>query len=227
MPVKVVVPGADGAPSPAPGVALVALPYDRDSVLRALEAKAPPRPSMAALDSLYARFRAPFAAYAEVSWELARVQDSLDRAGTALAALPRGDTAWARHDADRQRLDARREALVRRRDSVATPLEAARNALRSPAADSARARLKAWEDSTYAGYGTITSQLAQWSGHEPVTDTTGADGRATLRLRGSRWWIYAKSWDAADPNAEWYWNVPVGRDTVRLDPSTGRRRTRY
>ena len=38
-----------------------------------------------------------------------------------------------------------------------------------------------------------------------------------MRLRGGPWWIYARSWDPDDPNAEWYWNVPVASDTVRLD----------
>ena len=35
---------------------------------------------------------------------------------------------------------------------------------------------------------------------------------AKLTLVPGRWWIYARSWDANDPNAEWYWNVPVDSD---------------
>jgi hypothetical protein len=30
-----------------------------------------------------------------------------------------------------------------------------------------------------------------------------------------------------DPNAEWYWNVPVQGDSLILSPENGRRRPRY
>jgi hypothetical protein len=69
--------------------------------------------------------------------------------------------------------------------------------------------------------------LARRAGREAVTDTTGADGWAALTLAPGRWWIYARSWDATDPNAEWYWNVPVDSDTLLLSSRTARRQPRY
>ena len=60
-----------------------------------------------------------------------------------------------------------------------------------------------------------------------MTDTTGGDGWAHLTLAPGRWWIYARSWDATDPNAEWYWNVPVNADTLLLSSRTARRQPRY
>ena len=75
--VQVLLPGADGRLAPAPGVALIALPYDRDSVIAALEARAPsPRPSTALLDSLFARFREAYTALAAADAELRALQDS-------------------------------------------------------------------------------------------------------------------------------------------------------
>ncbi|HKP50243.1 MAG TPA: hypothetical protein VJU17_09535, partial [Gemmatimonadales bacterium] len=69
--------------------------------------------------------------------------------------------------------------------------------------------------------------LARSQGRDAVTDTTGATGWARLTLPPGHWWIYARAWDTSDPNAEWYWNVPVQEDTVLLSSRTGRRRPRY
>ncbi|HXE59016.1 MAG TPA: hypothetical protein VNK43_13530, partial [Gemmatimonadales bacterium] len=90
-----------------------------------------------------------------------------------------------------------------------------------------RAAVAQWEDSAYRDYESIVARLARASGRVPLADTTGADGRVTLRLPEGRWWIHARSWDAQDPNAEWYWNVPVTGDTVELSPATGELRARY
>jgi hypothetical protein len=94
--------------------------------------------------------------------------------------------------------------------------------------DSLRLRMRLWEDSTYQGYDSIVQGLTRRAGREAVTDTTGADGWARLTLRPGRWWIYARSWDATDPNAEWYWNVPAPRgDTLLLSSRSARRQARY
>jgi hypothetical protein len=87
--------------------------------------------------------------------------------------------------------------------------------------------MRQWEDSTYEGYDSIVRGLTRRAGNEPVTDTTGADGWAKLTLAPGRWWIYARSWDANDPNSEWYWNVPVDSDTLLLSSRTARRQARY
>lgn len=221
------IPGPDGALTPASGVALVALPYDRDSVLLALEAKAgAPRPSTAILDSLYRRFRQPFTAFASATFAAEQARDSLERIRRQLDSMPRDNPDYSRLFATWQRLADDRSRYERVRDSVAKRLDAARRAF-GPAADSARAMLRAWEDSTYRGYEDITAALARQRGVQPVTDTTGADGTTTLTLKGRPWWIYARAWDPTDPNAEWYWNVPVSDEKTVLDPTNGMRRARY
>ena len=93
--------------------------------------------------------------------------------------------------------------------------------------DSLRATVRHWEDSTYHGYDSAVTALIRARHREPVADTTGPTGSASVHLRGGPWWVSARSWDPNDPNAEWYWNVPVTSDTVRLDASTGRNRNRY
>ena len=66
--VRVSIPGPDSTETPASAVGLVALPYDRDSVLAALEAAAPTkRPATAELDSLFDAFRGPFIAYSNAT----------------------------------------------------------------------------------------------------------------------------------------------------------------
>ncbi len=226
---RVFIPGPDGAEAPVAGVGVVALPYDRDSVLRALEARArTPRPTAiaATLDTLFQRFREPFSAFAAASERASRLRDSVSAARAELrsAAAPRRSELQARVARQSDSLAAAEQRLARARSA----LDEARRVL-LPRIDSLRTRLRTWEDSTYQGYDSIVQGLAQRSGRQATTDTTGAEGRAHLRIAGGPWWLYARSWDAADPNAEWYWNVPVPSqgDTVKLDGRTGKWRPKY
>jgi len=208
-------------------VALVALPYDRDSIIAALQAKATsPRPDVASLDSLFARFQRPFAAYALAADKSARLQDSLGRIKAALDSLPRESPAYRKLYGSFVTLGTERSAADRQRDSLQAALKAARAAF-GARSDSTRQALRAWEDSTYRDYEKITQELSRNTNLLPATDTTGADGSVTLVLKKGRWWIYARSWDALDPNAEWYWNVPVRGDSLVLSPENARRRPRY
>src|SRR5207244_13094861 len=79
-----------------PGVGLVALPDDRDSVLRELERRArTPRPPTAPLESLFAGFRGPFTAYSAATLRLAKLRDSLAAAKAELDTLPRDAPAYS------------------------------------------------------------------------------------------------------------------------------------
>jgi hypothetical protein len=90
-----------------------------------------------------------------------------------------------------------------------------------------RAEARRWEASTYAGYDTIVRRLTHDRLQEGVADTTDAAGWAVFRLPPATWWLTARAPDPGDPNFEWYWNVPLTGDTVRLSPPTGRHRPRY
>ncbi len=213
--------------APVARLGLVALSYDRDSVLRSLEA-ANPRPVALTrpLDSLFALFRAPFAAYARAAYNVQTLERGLNRLGQRLDSLPRGS---AEYDSLYRGFATGSDSLKRardRRDQAQRTLAVARNRL-GPTLDSLRRLMARWEDSTYREYGSITSRLSSSLGREAIADSTDAWGKATLKLPAGDWWIYAHSWDAWDPNSQWYWNVPVSGNRVVLDRSTGRRIPRY
>jgi hypothetical protein len=223
--VRVSIPGMDSLESPATGVGVVALPYDRDSVLASLEARArTPRPSTRALDSLFARFRGPFVSYTNLSYAAGTLRDSVDQ----LRSLPDSSTQSGREQQQRatdlRRLSDSLAALDARVRRAREGLDRARGEFVQQS-DSLRAIVRHWEDSTYQGYDSIVERLSR--SREGATDTTGATGWAHIKLAPGRWWIYARAWDTSDPNAEWYWNVPLESDTVLLSSRTGRRRPKY
>ena len=227
MAVRISIPGPDTVETPVTGVGLVALPYDRDSVLLALEAGArSPRPPTAPLDRLFADFRGPFSAYSAALVRSTRLRDSLATAKGQLDTLPRDAAAYGRLYAVFGRLTDSLDAAQERVARARVTLDRARRDFMDRG-DSLRLRMRQWEDSTYSGYDSIVQNLARRAGREPVTDTTGADGWASLTLAPGPWWVYARSWDATDPNAEWYWNLPVGGDTVLLSSRNARRQPRY
>jgi hypothetical protein len=225
--VRVSIPGPDAVETPASGVGVVALPYDRDSVLASLEARAAsPRPHTAEMDTLFARFREPFIAYTTTAYTAGKLRDSLAELQDRLDSLRRGTPQY----------HALRARLSRLSDSLAlveTRGERARAVLTRARSDfvsrsgSLRTAIRQWEDSTYRGWDSIVERLAKERGLEPATDTTDATGWARFTLAPGRWWIYARAWDTGDPNSEWYWNVPVGGDTVLLSSRTGHQQPRY
>lgn len=213
--------------APVPNLPVIVLPYDRDSIIAALEAKAPsPRPDPRVLDSLFQLFREPYAAYAAAAHRVEKLRDSLDGIKRRLDSLPRDAPgyreAYLRFGAGADSL----AALERQRDQRRQSLERARRRL-TPRIDSLRAAMRRWEAATYSGYDSLTSRLVRASGRQPISDSTDSLGRLRLQLARGRWWIYARSWDAQDPNREWYWNLPLTGDSVVLDDRSGRDRPRY
>lgn len=198
----------DGVETPASGIPVTAAPYDRDSIITALErAQGSPRPHTAALDSLFADFRGPFLAQVRARRAETAVRDSVERGLLPRAAL---DAASARVVDSRPALESARATLASRGDSL-------------------RSAIRAWEDSTYRSFDSAAKSLADRARRKLVVDTTDADGYATLRVPASEatWWLSAGAWDVTDPNMSWYWNVKADRDTVLLDSRSGRRRPRY
>jgi hypothetical protein len=226
--IQVFIPGPDSVDAPVAHLGLVALPYDRDSLLATFEARSPrPVHLTSALDSLFQQFRGPFAAYARALYRLERLEQELARLRVQLDSLPRSEPAYAEGYRRFAALSDSLQAARSQRDRAQLELARARARL-TPRMDSLRDLVRRWEDTTYRGYDTVTRRLSAVIGREPIADSTGPDGRVTLRLpSGGRWWIYARSWDAWDPNSEWYWNVPVTGSRMVLDRTNGRRRPRY
>ena len=225
--VRVSIPNADSIETPAAGIGVIALPYDRDSVIASLESRArTPRPHTAALESLFAQFRGPFTAYTNVSLAASNLQDSLEAMRRSLDAAPSGSAA-RRSLTDRvERWSDSLTLLERRVTRARAELDRARSSFVNRS-DTLRAAVRRWEDSTYLGYDSIVERLARATGREPATDTTNQTGWAQFTLPAGRWWLYARAWDPSDPNAEWYWNLPAEEDTVLLSSRTGERRPKY
>lgn len=225
--VRVSIPNPDSVETPAAGVGIVALPYDRDSVLAALEARArTPRPNTAALDSLFARFRGPFTAYTALSYAEGELRDSLRALRSRLDSLPGNAPEHPGLTARYRRMSDSLGRVSDRVQRARVTLDRARGDFLARS-ESLRAAVRHWEDSTYRGYDSVVESLARARRREPLTDTTDATGWAHFTLAPGDWWIYARAWDTSDPNSQWYWNLPAGRDTILLSSRSGQRRPRY
>lgn len=85
-----------------------------------------------------------------------------------------------------------------------------------------------WRDSAYRTYDSVTFALVKRVARDPFTDTTDAQGMARVRpIRSGPWWVTVTAWDADDPYSEWYWNVPLVGDTLRLTSANARHRRRF
>lgn len=225
--VEVSIPGPDSVDSPLAHVQLVALPYDRDSIIGVLQGNRQ-RPALvvARLDTLYTRFRKPFGAYALLAYKVQTLERNQAYLRQRIDSLPRSAPTYdSLYQVFGRGADSIKATKLLR-DRAQEELALARIDL-GPHIDSLRQIIVRWEDSTYRGYDSITKKLGTVIGREPFTDSTGADGTVKLRLPAGPWWIYARSWDAWDPHSEWYWNVAVSGERVLLDKTTGQRRPRY
>ena len=154
-------------------------------------------------DSVIREISAPWLAHRPDTLPLTRLLDSLQRAFARLAAASPADRAAARAAVDR---------------------------LQDPNGPLARLRAAqhAWQDSAYASYDSLTFALVKRIARDPFADTTDAGGVAIVRpSRSGPWWITATTWDATDPFSEWYWNLPLVGDTLRLTAANARHRRRF
>jgi hypothetical protein len=219
--VRVTIPNLDGVETPLTGLVVAFLPYDRDSIIQSLEARAPTqRPHARELDSLFRGFREPFTGFLRLAAAQERLQRESDSLGR-LGDLPPPSSA--------ARLTQVRDSLSRLAPEVAAARAALDRARASywPAIESLRTAARDWSKTTYAGYDSIVRRTPGRRLANPVADTTDPGGWATIELPNGRWWVTATSIDPTDPNAEWYWNLELQRDTVLLSPRTGRNRPRY
>jgi hypothetical protein len=221
------VPATDAVETPAAGVGVIALPYDRDSVIASMEARAgTPRPHTAELDTLFTRFRGPFTTYTALAYAVGRLRDSIDQLRSRLDTMRPTSPGYSALHAHYTQASDSLAAVDKRSERARVILDRARTGFVSRS-ESLRAAVRHWEDSTYRGWDSIVANLAKTRRREAVTDTTDATGWAQFTLPPGRWWIYARAWDTSDPNAEWYWNVPVTGDTILLSSRSGQRRPKY
>ena len=209
--------GEEGAEKPAPNLAFEYLPFDRDSVFEALIAAAEsPEPQVpedlkVQLDSVPVLQKA--LTEAEAEW--AETRESLQNLSRRLQRLDRRSREYQQlyrqfdgMEASERRLNSTRQAAFGRFDDLQK-----RTLGRS---DSVRAVIEAWEDIAFEDYPDVEAQLLEATGREIAYDTTNAEGVATSRLPGGRWYVHTR---VPLPFSELYWNVlidPGVSDTIRL-----------
>jgi len=224
--VQVLVPDLAGVATPIAGVVVAAVPYDRDSLIAAMEGRVSAgRPHTQTLDSLFQAFHGPFLAFSRAAWDVERVTRARDSVAVARRSTASG-SALAELDARLAQLDDSLRRLAPALERTRTELSAARDTL-WPRIERLRVEARQWQLSTFDGYDTAARSLARSRMRTVSADTTDATGWATMVVASGPWWITARSPDPQDPNYEWYWNVPVDTDTVRLSPATGRHLPRY
>lgn len=219
-------PDLAGAATPIAGVVVAAIPYDRDSLIAAMEGRVSAgRPHTQTLDSLFQAFHVPFLAFSRTAWNVEQVSRARDSVAAARRAAASGP-ALAELDARFARLEDSLRRLTPALERARAELGAARDTL-WPRIQRLRAEARQWQLSTFEGYDTAARSLARSRMRTLSADTTDATGWATMIVAPGPWWITARSPDPQDPNYEWYWNVRADTDTVRLSPATGRHLPRY
>jgi hypothetical protein len=144
----------------------------------------------------------------------------------AMDTLLRGDDAYRLRFQLFAQLSDSLEQSEARRDQAATALRQTRRTF-VPLSDSLRQEVRAWEEATFRGYDSLVTALAEETGRTGLIDTTDSTGHSTMQVGRGTWWVYARAWDVEDPNSEWYWNVQLTTDTVRLDSRNGTRLPTY
>ena len=209
--------GEEGAEKPVPNLELEYLPFDRDSIFEALMAAAEnPEPqvpedlrvqfdSVAVLQEAWSEAEAEWAEARESLQSLSRRLQRLDRRSREYQQLYRQFDGM---EASVSRLDNARQAAFERYTDLQQQTQGR--------SDSVRAVIDAWEEIAFEDYADMEAQLLETTGREIVYDTTNAEGVATSRLPGGRWYVHAR---VNLPSSELYWNVlidPGVSDTIRL-----------
>lgn len=213
--------GEEGAEKPEPNLALEYLPFDRDSVFEALIAAAEdPEPQIpedlkVQIDSVAVLQKA--LSEAEAGWAEAR--EALQNLSGRLQRLDRRSREYQRlyrqfdgMEASVSRLDNARQAAFGRYTDLQQQTQGR--------SDSIQIVIEAWEEIAFEDYADIEAQLQEAAGRKILHDTTNAEGVATSRLPGGRWYVHTRVALPLDPSfSELYWNVlidPGLSDTLRL-----------
>ncbi len=217
----------DGHLAPVPHLPLVILPYNRDSVLAALATHGiAGRPGTHELDSLFAAVRQPFATLLRETDLDRHLRDSLETLRQQTGAEPRGSARYKQlylafatavdslNAVEHRLVDANRAAAVVYKQHGAR-------------LDQLKLAVTRWEDSTFRRYDSTVTALSGKLGRQRREIVTGADGRVAIRLSEGPWWVYARAPDPADPNAAWYWNLPLRGDSIELGPASAEHRPCY
>lgn len=204
---------------PADDLEIQFLPFDRDSLFATIMARAAtPEPTIPAdLEEASEAERGLRDEWstAEADWN--NVRDAMRSITTRLEGLDDRSREYRELFDEFGDLEDREQVLNRRRQAAFDAFNEMQQA-NQQRVDSICIVIDSWEEMAFAGYGDIESDLLTALGREVVTDTTDADGVATVPVSGGPWWIHTRMNTAA---GELYWNLRIDEassDTVRLDP---------
>lgn len=204
---------------PVEDVVVEFLPYDRDSIFEAMAGRAEePEPTIP--QDLRNQFDQVIEAQqqwrdAEAEWS--RVRDSLKQLSQQMEGLDRRSREYLELFDTFNDLEQRVNALDQRRGRFFARFDSLQTAT-VERADSVQSVIRTWENDAFEGYTAIVDSLVEARGVEIRTDTTDAQGYATVNLPGGDWWAYTRH--TPGPFEELYWNVhvvPSGADTLVLN----------
>lgn len=211
-------PSADEA-QPVDDVVVEFLPYDRDSIFRAMaDRAAEPEPTIPQdLREQFDEVIEAQQAWRDAEAEWSQVRDSLKQLSQQMEGLDRQSRQYMELFDGFSDLENRVNALDQRRGQLFARFDSLQKATVTRA-DSVQSVIRGWENEAFEGYNAIVDSLLEARGIEVRTDTTDAQGFATVNLPGGDWWAYARH--TPGPFEELYWNlhvVPSEVDTLILE----------
>lgn len=225
--VRVVDETPDGDVQPQEDIVVQFLPYDRDSVFEALEARAdsPEPPIPDTLRALYAEIIERQEEWRQAESEWQRVRDRLKTLSDRMRGMDETSAEYRQLYQEFTDLEPRVNRLDRQKQQAFEEFNQLQNRVIA-FADSIEQLRSAWGDRAYRDYNTIVDSILDARGREVRSDTTGADGWASVSLPGGDWWAYAR---VQRPFEELYWNVlvrPAETDSLVLSPDNAEIRLR-
>jgi hypothetical protein len=211
--VRVQAPDVTGKVVPIAGAEFTLLPFDIDSLYKALEEKnqAGPMPQTDSLEAL-------FQAFTQADESLPRSDSLLSVKQSALEEIrDRTSDEYRQAFAAYQNAQTERDSLAAARDSL--------NARYAPAREAYNRARKTWEASAWDGFSkeqekvySIAEAPHDSAGEETTwKQKTGEDGTFKFWVKPGRWWLVGRVGVPGSVHEVYRWNVPI---TVGKEPLT-------
>ena len=195
---------------PVAGLTVTALPFDPEAILESLaEAAEEPKPDFSDLEAALLQFvPSDNAAIAAINAPWLALRDTITAAADSLQRTDRRTAAYAAAYDRFRNLYARFTLRTAERDRALEGLEG--NDVRLARwAQAAADSLRDWERNAFAPYDSLAGEALVASERGIAVGVTDHDGGVELKLPAGLWWVVARVPDAANPFAEYHWNVAV------------------
>jgi hypothetical protein len=211
--VRVQAPDMSGKVVPIAGAEFTLLPFDIDSLYKALEEKnqAGPQPQPDSIEGL-------FQAYTQADESLPRADSLLTAKQSALEGIKdRTSDAYREAFTAYQAAQKSRDSLSAARDSL--------NARYAPAQEAYKKARQTWETSAWDGFSKEQEKMyaAVEAPHDSAGEETtwkqktGEDGTFKFWVKSGRWWLAGRVGVPGSVHEVYRWSVPI---TVGKEPLT-------